>query len=113
MNYHLKCISLSSEDINYIKDNQQTWLCSLCIAELFPSNHIEDDVEFVSTIEDIKVSGNTMCYLSEKVLIPFALNDRDHSSLLCDPDPDPPLFYIFLRFLKMVIITLNRPLKNM
>ena len=27
-----------------------------------------------------------MCYLSEKVFIPFELNDRDHSSLLCDPD---------------------------
>ena len=78
MKFHLKCISLSSEDINYIKDNQQTWFCSLCITELFPSNHIEDDVEFVSTIDDITVSGSSMCYLSEKVFIPFELNDRDH-----------------------------------
>ena len=28
-----------------------------------------------------------MCYLSAKVFIPFELNDKDHSSLLCDPDP--------------------------
>ena len=99
MKYHLKCISLSSEDINYIKNNQQTWFCSLCITERFPFNHIEDDVEFVSTIEDITVSGNSVCYISEKVFIPFELNGRDHSSLLCDSDPDLHYFNSFNQFL--------------
>ena len=27
-------------------------------------------------------------FLSEKVLIPFELNDKDPSSQLCGPDPD-------------------------
>ena len=95
MRYHLNCILLSSEEINDIKDNQQTWFCSPCIAEVFPFNQIEDDVEFVATIEDITVSGTAMCYLSEKVFIPFELNDKDHSSLLCDPDPDLHYFKSF------------------
>ena len=34
-------------------------------------------------------------YLSEKVFIPFELNDKDHSSLLCDPDPDLHYFNSF------------------
>ena len=95
MRFHLNYISLSSDEINDIKDNQQTWFCSPCIAEVFPFNHIEDDVEFVATIEDITVSGTAMCYLSEKVFIPFELNDKDHSSLLCDPDPDLHYFNSF------------------
>ena len=87
MRYQLNCISLSSEEINDIQDNQQVWFCSPCIAEVFPFNHIEDDVEFVATIEDITVSGTAMSYLSEKVFIPFELNNKDHSSLLCDSGP--------------------------
>ena len=61
--YHLNCISLSSDIINYIQDNEQTWY--------------------------------SLCYLSEKVFIPFELNDKDHSSLLCDPDPDLHYFNSF------------------
>ena len=64
----------------------------LWIAKHFPFNHIGDyDVEFVITIEDTTVSGNTDCYLPEKVVIPISLNDRYHSSMLCDPVPD--LYY--------------------
>ena len=93
--YHLNCISLSNENISYIQDNLQTWFCSMCITEIFPFNNIEDEVEFVANIEASTLPKNSMCYLSDKVFIPFELNDKDHSSLLCDPDPDLHYFNSF------------------
>ena len=36
-----------------------------------------------------------MCYLSDKVFIPFELNDKEHSSLLRDPDSDRHYFNSF------------------
>ena len=107
--YHLNCISLSSDIINYIQDNEQTWYCSLCITEIFPFNNIEDDIEFVSTIEATTLPGNSLCYLSEKVFIPFELNDKDHSSLLCDPDPDLHYFNSFNQ-VRQIAITTQKPL---
>ena len=84
--YHLNCISLSNENISYIQNNEQAWFCSMCITEIFPLNNIEDEVEFAANIEASTLHRNSMCYLSHKVFIPFELNDKDHSSLLCDPD---------------------------
>ena len=86
--YLLNCISLSNENISYIQDNEQTWFCSMCITEIFPFNNIEDEVDFLANIDASTLPRNSMCYLSDKVFIPFELNDKDYSSLLCDPDPD-------------------------
>ena len=72
-----------------------------------------DDVEFVSTIEDITVSGHTMSYLSEKVFIPFEYNDRDTSSLCVILTLTSIILIILTRFLQAVIIILSHPLKNM
>ena len=93
--YHLNCISLSNENISYIQDNEQTWFCSMCITEIFPFNNIEDEVDFLANIDASTLPRNSMCYLSDKVFIPFELNDKDHSSLLCDPDPDLHYFNSF------------------
>ena len=60
----------------------------MCITEIFPFNNIEDEVDFLANIDASTLPRNSMCYLSDKVFIPFELNDKDHSSLLCDPDPD-------------------------
>ena len=62
---------------------------------IFPFNNIEDEVEFVANIEASTLPRNSMCYLSDQVLIPFELNDKDHSSILCDPDPGLHYFNYF------------------
>ena len=67
----------------------------MCITEIFPFNNIEDEVDFVANIDASTLPRNSMCYLSDKVFIPFELNDKDHSSLLCDPDPDLHYFNSF------------------
>ena len=67
----------------------------MCITEIFPFNNIEDEVDFLANIDTSTLPRNSMCYLSDKVFIPFELNDKDHSSLLCDPDPDLHYFNSF------------------
>ena len=67
----------------------------MCITEIFPFNNIEDEVDFLANIDASTLPRNSMCYLSDKVFIPFELNDKDHSSLLCDPDPDLHYFNSF------------------
>ena len=34
------------------------------------------------------LSDKYLCYLSDKLFMPFELNDREHSSALCDIEPD-------------------------
>ena len=58
----------------------------MCITEIFPFNNIEDVVDFVANIDASSLPRNSMCYLSDKVFISFEINDKDHSSLLCDPE---------------------------
>ena len=67
----------------------------MCITEIFPFNNIEEEVDFLANIDASTLPRNSMCYLSDEVFIPFELNDKDHSSLLCDPDPDLHYFNSF------------------
>ena len=78
----------------------------MCITEIFPFNNIEDEVEIVVNIEASTLPRNSMCYPSEKVVIPFELNDKDLSSLLCDLDPDLHYFNSLTRFKQTAIIIL-------
>ena len=55
----------------------------------FPYNLITDENDFISAIADNScVSQKSFCYLADKLLMPFELNDKDHRSALCDIDPD-------------------------
>ena len=55
----------------------------------FPYNLITDDSDFIPAIANIScVSQKSFCYLSDKLFMPFELNDKDHRSALCDIDPD-------------------------
>ena len=55
----------------------------------FPFNAFENDLDFLSAIADLTLTnGQSMSYLTEKLFIPFELNDKDQASVLCDSDPD-------------------------
>ena len=51
--YHMKCLTLQTENLLYIRNNSLTWFCKTCITELFPFNHIEHDDVFVSEVNNI------------------------------------------------------------
>ena len=87
--YHMLCISIVPEEIEYMSANSSDWLCKLCLADIFPFNHIEDQVEYTDTIFNQFHSGSTMCYLSEKVFNPIDANvEFNEMDMMHDVDPD-------------------------
>ena len=86
--YHMKCLTLQTEDLLYIRCNSLTWFCKTCITELFPFNHIEHDDVFVSEVNNIGSCTRSIESLSDLLFNPFELNSDDHYSPLIDIDPD-------------------------
>ena len=87
--YHMKCITLCPDYIQKLTEEMNNWYCPTCLSCLFPYNLISDENDFISAITDISgESHQSFCYLSDKLFMPFELNDKDHSSALCDIDPD-------------------------
>ena len=83
--YHLKCITLDSRELDYLRCYAAEWLCCDCIVAVFPFNNIEEDHEFLARINNIDTLGliddDLICHL-------FEINDYDHRSPLCEIDPD-------------------------
>ena len=87
--HHMKCITLSTEYTEEILHGANTWYCGQCLSSIFPFNALENDLDFLSAIADLTLTnGQSMSYLTEKLFIPFELNDKDQASVLCDSDPD-------------------------
>ena len=87
--FHIKCVTLSPEGIQQLEQNHTNWFCQTCITEIFPFNKLEDDLDFLSVLKDMCMSSQqSFSYLSEKLFIPFELNDNDHVSGLSDIDPN-------------------------
>ena len=85
----MKCISSRPEDLQKLTNERNEWYCPTCLSNIFPCNFIEDENDFLATITDIScLTDKSLCYLSDKLFMPFELNDKDHSSALCDIDPD-------------------------
>ena len=87
--YHMKCITLCPDYTQKLTEEMNNWYCPTCLSCLFPYNLITDENDFISAMADIScVSQKSFCYLSDKLFMPFELNDKDHRSALCDIDPD-------------------------
>ena len=85
----MKCITLCPDYIQKLTEEMNNWYCPTCLSCLFPYNLISDENDFISAITNISgESHQYFCYLSDKLFMPFELNDKDHSSALCDIDPD-------------------------
>ena len=84
----MKCLSLQPDVCEYIKENNPTWYCQLCITKILPYNHIENDDVFMSDMNCIEAGSRSIEQLSEIIFNPFELNTDDHYSPLYDADPD-------------------------
>ena len=82
--YHMKCISLEKSEQDDINDNTENWLCSNCLADIFPFNQIEDENEFINECQHkMKCSLK----ISDLIYNPFDANSSD-DRLCSDFDPD-------------------------
>ena len=87
-NYHMKCLTLEPKVYEYIQENNSTWYCQMCITEILPFNHNENEDVFMCDINCIETCSRTIEQLSELIFNPFELNMDDHYSPLYDVDPD-------------------------
>ena len=58
------------------------------MVEMLPFNHIEDDATFISEVNNMDISTQTLESLSELLFNPFELNTDDQYSPLYYIDPD-------------------------
>ena len=82
---HLKCITLSHIEHEYLLCKSCEWFCGNCIITVFPFNNIEEDREFMASICNVDKLGLTD---DDLIFHPFESNDNDHRSPLCEIDPD-------------------------
>ena len=88
--HHLKCISIDPEVTSKLELEHKTWYCSVCLADVFPYNHIESNDEFFSSITPFNSLLNN---LSEKLFLPFELNEPDHLIGAYNEDVDPDIHF--------------------
>ena len=94
--YHMKCTTLCPDYTQKLTEEMHNWYCPTCLSYLFPYNLITDENDFISAISDISgESDKSVCYLSDKLFMPFELNDNYHRSALCDIDPDLTFYQEF------------------
>ena len=87
--YHMKCIPLCPDNTQKLTEQINNWYFPTCLSCLFPYNLITNESDFISAIEGISgESDKSFCYRSDKLFMPFELNNKDHRSALCDIDPD-------------------------
>ena len=84
----MKCLTLQTDEMEYIQENLIVWYCQSCITEVFPYNNIELDEVFVSEVNCIETSNMSIESLTELLFNPFELNSDDHYSPMFDIDPD-------------------------
>ena len=96
--YYLKCISLDPKIIEDIEQNQSTWYCSHCLMDSFPFNNLEDDIDFMAAINESPSCGS-LRYLSDKIFLPFELNDSDHQYGNDCLDPDLHYFSSYNQYI--------------
>ena len=96
--YHLKCISIDPVVMEYIEQNRSTWYGSHCLIDIFPFNNLENDIDFMSTVNESPLNGS-LIYLSDKIFLPFELNDSDHQYGNDSIDPDLNYFRTFNQYI--------------
>ena len=84
--HHMKCISLTPNDHEYLREHRNDWYCKPCISCVFPFNSIDDDNEYAAAINyiDKPFSFDN----SDLIFHSFEMNDTDRNSPLCEIDPE-------------------------
>ena len=85
---HMKCLSFSPDDLEYMRAKITTWYCRLCVTQIFPLNTIEDDDIFLFELNGIGIDDYNIDSLSCRLFNPFQLNDKDYYTPLSQIDPD-------------------------
>ena len=86
---HRECIPLTKPEFLEFNSDSSPWICTSCIGNIFPFNHILDNVEFIAELEKYHDALPKMLtdLNDDKVFTISDMNDNDFLPLFsCDPD---------------------------
>ena len=84
---HKNCSNLLKKELDEIISNNRPWSCLYCNEINFPFNNILDEDTFYTTIQ-ISEKHNDTANTSDKLFVPFEINDNDYIHQDSDSDPD-------------------------
>ena len=106
-NYHLKCISIDPDYMNEIEKIRQTWYCCDCLSSILPFNCIDDDNEFLLSINDLVSTSKIQC-LSDILFCPACrttlVATRFRVAVICPIIQVPHCIRVFFYFVWFVFI---------
>ena len=90
---HIACVPMSRDEYTVHVNTVADWICTLCCDDLFPFNHVEDDLSFIDVIMDccLGIKYYTM-NIQEKIFMPFELDEFENNMPMLDIDPDLNFF---------------------
>ena len=81
--YHIKCVNINRDDVV-----DSLWYCTLCVQEIFPFNHLDNDDDFYATVmEGVVECPYRLHEIGNKVFLPFEINDS-FDTPFSEIDPD-------------------------
>ena len=81
--YHIKCVNINRDDVV-----DSLWYCTLCVQEIFPFNHLDNDDDFYATVmEGVVECPYRLHEIGNKVFLPFEINDS-FDTQFSEIDPD-------------------------
>ena len=85
--HHMKCVSIVPDVLSQLEKDKDIWYCCQCLVDNLQYIGIEDEMEFISAINEIAYSSVLIC-LSDILFMPFELNDSYHQYGNENIDPD-------------------------
>ena len=91
---HQNCSGLLKDDFE-MAVSEYTWLCRLCVEQLFPFNHLDDDNDFTKCIIEMSHYSDFPTRLHDRNVIfnPFEINDDNNYIIEYQGDLDPNKYY--------------------
>ena len=88
---HKNCTNLLQSELNDIMQSKRPWSCLACNESNFAFNHIYDESDFLSSLS--YKSTTTLRQLSDKIFMPYDLDEDGLAYVEHDDDINPDIHY--------------------
>ena len=90
---HRECIPLSRDEFKALQETEYDWMCTICLEGVFPFNHYHEEEDYLDSIFEFTTGIADMHEkFSEKIFIPFEINDFEQKIPIFEIDPDLHFF---------------------
>ena len=90
---HRNCTNLLKNELDDIVQSDRPWSCRTCNESNFAFNHLLDDNEFISSISSRSLDTITIDHLSDKIFMPYDIDNEKSEFVEHDSDINPDIHY--------------------